>query len=210
MTFHEGDRWDDVILAVRCAEVPSDEDAWRQLWGRYQGLVGWRVIQTLPRALRDDAEDVVQEAFMRFRQVAVQYDPGKASLAGYLAVIAGSAARDWERMRRREVAGRVPLSPHGSEASTPGFDIDPRALLEEGRRLLASVANQRKRDVFEALLELKTPEVIAHELTVPISTVYRLQERYREWLAEVAASLLPGPKHAIKKSSGSDEKTGQR
>lgn len=188
----ERQRWADLILARRCSSYPTDEDAWQELWSRFQGLVGWRALQILPPEIRHEAEDVTQEVFIRFRDAASKYDPEEASLATFLALLARSTARDWERKRRRERAQTVRLAGEETIASAAGPEIHPDRLLAEGRKRLVTIRNANKRKLFSAFLELQTPDQVHVELRVPLSTAYRMYASYRAWLSELAGSVLAG------------------
>ena len=185
-------RLEDLILALRCSADPADEDAWYELWGQYQGLVGWRAAQTLPVGIRHEAEDVTQEVFIRFRKAVLNYDPERGSLATFLAILARSTARDWEKSRRGERNRTVGLPETDNLSSNGGIEADPDILLAEGRKRLPLIRNLRKRQAFEAFLALKTPDEVHTTLGVPLSSAYRLYDQYREWLTDLADSVLPG------------------
>jgi RNA polymerase sigma factor (sigma-70 family) len=200
------DRWEDRLLALRCSQVPVDDESWRGLWGRYKVLLEWRVKQTLPRALWGDAEDVVQEAFMRFHKGALGYDATKSSLGSYLVAIARNTAHDWEKRRRSERKKTIGLSDKvmnsegaaGTGHLSPEFelDLDREALLRVARSQLSQIRKPRTRKVFEAYLADKTPQQVKDEYRVPQSTVYNLYAKYEAWLKQVAESLFAGSQTA--------------
>lgn len=185
-------RWEDLILARRCATDPPDEDAWRDLVGRYQSLLWWRAAQVLPIEIRHEVDDVVQEVFLRFRKAAVKYDAATASLATFLVVLARSTARDWERRRRMERSRTVGPLDEANPSQATGPDADPARLLSEGRRRLDIIRNPRKRQIFQAFLDLQTPDQVHASLNTPLSTAYRLYEEFREWLTALSGSVIPG------------------
>jgi RNA polymerase sigma-70 factor (ECF subfamily) len=128
------------------------------------------ITQFLYRILREpaDVEDIVQEAFLQLWHRSEQYNPDKASPAGWLTLIARSRALDLIRRRR-------PGQP--AEGAEPSFqtDITLGLIQDESRaRVRAALLGlpQEQRDVIRmAFLGGMTHEQIAGTLHLPLGTV---------------------------------------
>lgn len=65
------------------------------------GPLVWSIARTYCRA-QHDAEDAVQEAFVKVWRAAPKYDPGIASEAAFVATVARNAVIDFRRRRPKE------------------------------------------------------------------------------------------------------------
>src|SRR5262245_23574396 len=143
------DAWEDDALVAAAAQ--GDSRAFRVLLDRWSP----RVHAFLARALanRADADDLVQETFVRAWHAAPRYQAG-GRFAAWLFRIAGNLAR--QELRRRRVRG--------------WFRGDPAAL--DGETILASLPAPRSFDPEGALHDTETRLVLARELA-------RLPDRQR-------------------------------
>jgi RNA polymerase sigma-70 factor (ECF subfamily) len=149
------------------------------------------VTQFLFRMLREpaDVEDVVQETFLQIWNRSHQYDPTKASPAGWLTLIARSRALD---LIRRRKPGRP-----GNEVE-PSFEYDMSLGLvqDESRQhvrdAMAKLPSEQREVIRLAFLGGLTHEQIAGILHVPLGTV---KTRIRLGLRRLK-HLLPGDDRA--------------
>jgi len=78
----------------------GDASAVRRALDAYSPLV-WSIARTYCRA-QHDAEDAVQEAFVKIWRAAPKYDPSIASEAAFVATVARNAVIDFRRRRPKE------------------------------------------------------------------------------------------------------------
>ncbi len=140
-----------------------------------------------------DAEDVVQEAFLRAWARRSAFDPRRAGIASWLWVIAHNAAVDTLRRRRSPVGlHRVPeellaIRPRPGEGAERGpTGREAREALQEALR---ATRNPKERAALEMrLLAGKTYATISRELQVPVGTVAGWVHRLRRRLARRLAA----------------------
>ena len=119
------------------------------------------------RFLRDpaDAEEIVQETFVRVWRHAGAYDPGRGSAATYIFTIARRLMIDRYRRRRPEGADPAPGSP------TTDGEVDQLLVRLEIRAALAALSeNHRQVLEFSYYGQLDQSEIAAL-LGVPVGTV---------------------------------------
>ena len=104
----------------------GDENAVAELYDRFGGLVFRVARQLLPT--NQEAEDAVQEIFVRLWQTAERFDPQRAKLVTWVMLIAKRHAID--RLRRKQVRP-TNLSLEGDPAGRPGVVEDSG--LKEGQ-----------------------------------------------------------------------------
>ena len=168
----------------------GDEDAVAELYDRFGSLVYKVARQLLPT--RAEAEDAVQEVFVRLWQTAERYDPRRAKLVTWVMLIARRHLID--RLRRNAVRGTpATFQPDGV---APGEQRTPEQKPQEDERngiLLQRIAElpQLQRIVIErAYLQGYTLREVSEQLEAPLGTVKsalsrglaRLRERARaDW-----------------------------
>jgi len=106
----------------------GDTEAFRTLVDRYSHKVfrlGYRMTSN-----EHDAEDVVQETFLRAYRALDQFE-SRADFGTWIFRIAANAALDLMRKRQRHEESRSPLDPGGSEDSPelPSADPTPERLM---------------------------------------------------------------------------------
>jgi RNA polymerase sigma-70 factor (ECF subfamily) len=158
-------------LLARCGL--GDRAAFRALYA----ATGPKLFGVALRILgnRGDAEEAVQEAFVKIWRGAGRFDAGRGSAAGWLVSIARNQAIDALRARRapaRDLAELPELADRGPtpEASALGAD--------ERRRIagcLGELPPDRAAAVRGAYLEGWSYEELAHRFDVPLNTM-------RTWL----------------------------
>jgi len=149
----------------------DDEEAIDALYTRFGGLVYRMATQALSTPA--DAEDAVQEIFVRLWRTAGRFDPERAALATWVMLITRRFLVD--RLRRARVRGR-PASL--VEAwSPPASGRDPEATVELGERFGAVMKRietlpELQRDVLKrAYLRGQTLREIGEELNRPLGTI---------------------------------------
>ena len=178
----------DWVLMHRVAA--GEEEAVAELYERFGTLVYKVARQLLPT--RAEAEDAVQEVFVRLWQTADRYDPRRAKLVTWVMLIARRHLID--RLRRNAVRG----TPTSIRQDGTGDDSVPRPdyKTQEDERncsLLQRIAElpELQRVVIErAYLQGYTLREVSEQLEAPLGTVKsalsrglaRLRERAKaEW-----------------------------
>jgi RNA polymerase sigma-70 factor (ECF subfamily) len=178
----------DWLLMSRAAS--GDEAAVAELYDRFGSLVYKVARQLLPT--RAEAEDAVQEIFIRLWQTADRYDPRRAKLVTWVMLIARRHLID--RLRRNAVRGTTTMlrAETPESAGEPGPDSKPQEN-ERNVRLLARIAElpDLQRVVIErAYLQGYTLREVSEQLEAPLGTIKsalsrglgRLRERARaDW-----------------------------
>lgn len=178
----------DWLLMSRAAS--GDEAAVAELYDRFGSLVYKVARQLLPT--RAEAEDAVQEIFIRLWQTADRYDPRRAKLVTWVMLIARRHLID--RLRRNAVRGKTTAlrSETPESAEEPGPDRKPQET-ERNVRLLERIAElpELQRVVIErAYLQGYTLREVSEQLEAPLGTIKsalsrglgRLRERARaDW-----------------------------
>lgn len=109
---------DEAELALRLRQ--RDEPALRELYDRLSGNVYALALQML--GSREDAQEIVQDAFVNLYNSAHRFDPSRGSLRAYLYTIARNACRMRLRARRSRPVAKSEIDLH--EADTP-FAAEP-------------------------------------------------------------------------------------
>jgi RNA polymerase sigma factor (sigma-70 family) len=176
----------DAVLAARARD--GDVGAFEELTARYRDIafrVAWLVVRS-----RGDAEDAVQDAFVKAYYAMPRFRPGAPFRPWILRIVANEARNRVRSASRREgLAARIAASEAVDAAPSP-----ERAVLEraEAEALLSSLERLPERDrlvlayrfLFE-LSEVETAEVLGVRPGTVKSRLSRALVRLR---AEVAAS----------------------
>jgi len=149
----------------------DDEASIAELYDRFAPLVYRMAFQTMPT--RADAEDVVQEVFVRLWRTADRFDPKRAALVTWVMLIARRHMVD--RLRRYQSR----LSPATlDEGWTPPSDQDtPIMGMEQDERYAAvlrrveMLPELQQIVVKRAYLSGQTLKQIGMELGVPLGTI---------------------------------------
>ena len=168
----------------------GDEDAVAELHDRFGALVYKVARQLLPT--RAEADDAVQEVFVRLWQTADRYDPRRAKLVTWVMLIARRHLID--RLRRNAVRpgmATIEDDPPGTR-DDPGPDWHP--LREERnvhlRQRIAELPELQRLVIERAYLQGFTLREVSEQLEAPLGTVKsalsrglaRLRERSRsDW-----------------------------
>ncbi len=170
----------------------GDEEAVGELYDRFSSLVYKVARQLLPT--QAEAEDAIQEIFVRLWQTADRYDPRRAKLVTWVMLIARRHLID--RLRRSAV--RPDISALEADVPSRGDEAGPGASgerTERFERLLARIAElpELQRIVIErAYLQGFTLREVSEQLDAPLGTIKsalsrgltRLRERSSNDLAK--------------------------
>ena len=161
---------EDWMLMQAVAE--GDESAIDTLYDRFGTFVYRCVCQALSN--RAEAEDAVQEIFVRLWKTADRYDPSRAKLVTWVMLIAKRHAIDG--LRRKQVRP-TNLSLEGDPAGRPGV-IEEGSLKEgrdEQRQLLLDRIGElpalQQEVLTRAYLQGFTLREVAEQLDAPLGTV---------------------------------------
>lgn len=137
-----------------------------------------------------DAEEVVQETFLRAWRSAAAYDPGRATVAGWLLAITRNLCVDELRRRRRRlpaaaIEDAAPLAADDRTDSVAERAIDA----ERVRAALASLPGEQRSAIELVYYHGLTSSEVGRLLGVPAPTV---RSRLRLGLLKLAGILSPG------------------
>ena len=182
-----GDQGDqDLDLMRRVAE--NQPEAVGELYDRFGSLVYRLAFQAMPT--RAEAEDAVQEVFVRLWRTAGRYDPKRAALVTWVMLISRRHLVDkLRRTRARIKASSLDSGQHG-EAAASGL---PSRLERDERyavllKRIDALPDLQKTVVLRAYLGGQTLRQIGDELGTPLGTIksalsralVRLRERASE------------------------------
>lgn len=162
----------DVDLDLMQRVAANEPEAVAELYDRFGSLVYRLAYQAMPT--RADAEDAVQEIFVRLWRTAGRYDPKRAALVTWVMLISRRHLVD--RLRRAKARVRPSaLDERQQQAATdgalPGLNVerDERmaALLQRINRL----PELQRTVVTRAYLGGQTLRQIGEELNTPIGTI---------------------------------------
>jgi RNA polymerase sigma-70 factor (ECF subfamily) len=144
-----------------------------------------------------DAEEVVTDAFVQAWSAAGNFDPARASVAGWLSMIARTRALDRLRSRKRrarvveeaasaapgEERTAVPLGSMGAPADVHAEQMDLRARVSQS---LASLPENQRRVIELAFYGGLSHSEIAATLNEPLGTV---KTRVRSAMSKLRSTL---------------------
>ncbi|MCA9300485.1 MAG: sigma-70 family RNA polymerase sigma factor [Phycisphaerales bacterium] len=187
---------EDADLALMRGVASDDQASIEALYDRFGSLVYRMAYQSMPT--RADAEDAVQEIFVRLWRTAGRYDPKRAALVTWVMLISRRHLVD--RLRRARARVRPAALEDGMSASAAsdgmgaasgiaglaGMERDERfaALMER----VQALPELQRTVVIRAYLGGQTLRQIGEELNTPLGTVksalsralVRLRERSEE------------------------------
>jgi RNA polymerase sigma-70 factor (ECF subfamily) len=177
----------DLDLMQRVAT--GDESAVGELYDRFGGLVYRGARQLLPSDA--EAEDAVQEVFLRLWRTAERFDPGRAKLVTWVMLITRRHVID--RIRRAAVRHKPSTLTANNEAATnPESSLASKS--ERNQQLLACLAAlpEMQRSVIErAYLQGHTLREVSAQLDMPLGTVKSALSRGLARLRTNASGDLP-------------------
>ncbi len=177
-------------LALMRRVAASEEAAVAELYDRFGSLVYRMAYQAMPT--RAEAEDAVQEVFVRLWRTAHRFDPKRAALVTWVMLISRRHLVDKLRRTRARVKASsldecTPIpTPSATPAATAGLEHDERfgTLIER----INALPELQRLVVTRAYLGGQTLRQIGEELNTPLGTVksalsralVRLRERSGE------------------------------
>lgn len=159
----------DLMLMRRVAH--GDEVAMSELYDRFVGLVFKASRQVL--SSRAEADDAVQETFVRLWQTADRFDPGRARLVTWVMLITRRHLID--RLRRKGArpeqlgldSSMESLGPVTGPPKQPGGDHDIEIL----RRRVAELPELQRVVIERTYLQGFTLREVSEQLNAPLGTV---------------------------------------
>lgn len=179
---------DDADLALMRRVATDEHAAVEDLYDRFGSLVYRMAYQAMPT--RADAEDAVQEIFVRLWRTAKRYDPKRAALVTWVMLISRRHLVD--KLRRSQARVKASsLEPGQGESPRNPADVSRLESDERFSVLLERVAllpELQRTVVMRAYLGGQTLRQIGEELNTPIGTIksalsralVRLRERTNE------------------------------
>ncbi|MDX1501786.1 MAG: sigma-70 family RNA polymerase sigma factor [Thermoanaerobaculia bacterium] len=147
----------------------GDQGAFAQLFDRHGAVVLGVLTRLLRR--REEAEEVLQEAFLQAWEQAGRYRPRRATPRGWLLMMARARAID--RLRSREARTRREREYPAPAAADPDAPAALEAAEREStvRQALGSLPDEQRRCIELAFYEGLTHTGIAERLEEPLGTV---------------------------------------
>lgn len=185
---------DALDLALMRRVAANDEEAVALLYDRFGSLVFRMAFQAMPT--RAEAEDAVQEIFVRLWRTADRYDPGRAALVTWVMLISRRHLVDKLRRSRARVKATSLDSASSPETAEVPQQIQPSGIERDERmdslmKRIQTLPELQKTVVLRAYLGGQTLRQIGEELDTPLGTIksalsralVRLRERGSEELA---------------------------
>lgn len=177
----------DVDLELMRQVSRGEEEAVGALYDRFGSLVYRMAYQTMPT--RAEAEDAVQEVFVRLWATAHRFDPKKAALVTWVMLITRRHLVD--RLRRARARVRPTALDEKQQLAAPA---QPQGRMERDERFvalmnkIATLPELQRTVVIRAYLGGQTLRQIGEELNTPLGTIksalsralIRLRERVSE------------------------------
>jgi RNA polymerase sigma-70 factor, ECF subfamily len=157
--------------ALMAAYVRKEPDATRRLYDRYASRIYGLGLFLLRN--NTDAEDLVQDTFLKIWRMGSGFDPVRGSLDGWILLIARTLAIDL--LRHRSVEARKlssqPKVPEASDETGPEWHAEVADLFQRATEALAQLP-QRQRSVLElTYLGQRSTKEAAELLGIPRGTV---------------------------------------
>jgi RNA polymerase sigma-70 factor, ECF subfamily len=177
----------DLELMQRVAR--NDEKAVAELYDRFGSLVFRMAFQSLPS--RAEADDAVQEVFVRLWKTAARYDPTRAALVTWVMLISrrhlvDKLRRSKARIRATSLDNAPSVGPVAPELDLSRMEQDERFVTLVHR--IQTLPELQRTVVTRAYLGGQTLRQIGEELNTPLGTIksalsralVRLRERAGE------------------------------
>ncbi len=162
----------DIDLDLMQRVAAGDQGAVEELYDRFGSLVYRLAYQQMPT--RADAEDAVQEIFVRLWRTADRYDPKRAALVTWVMLLSRRHLVD--RLRRAKARVK-PSALDEQQTQRAGLDPVPGSGLESDERFAAlreriqQLPELQRTVVVRAYLGGQTLRQIGEELDTPIGTI---------------------------------------
>ncbi len=161
-----------VDLSLMKGVAANDPAAIAMLYDRFSSLVYRMAYQILPS--RSDAEDAVQEVFIRLWRTADRFDPNRAALVTWVMLITRRFLVD--RLRRSRSALRPAVldekqSMVAAGASGVGFSAEQQERMAALMKRIDQLPELQRVVVVRAYLNGQTLRQIGEELNTPLGTI---------------------------------------
>lgn len=190
MPSNESQHDQDLALMRRVAS--SNQQAAEELYDRFAPLVYRLAFQAMPT--RADAEDAVQEIFVRLWRTADRYDPKRAALVTWVMLISRRHLVDRLRRTRARVKATALDEKQAESMGTwpsqsEGMERDERFQELMGR--VNKLPELQRTVVLRAYLGGQTLRQIGEELNTPLGTIKSALSRALVRLRERAPGTMP-------------------
>lgn len=170
----------------------DEEGAVEEMYDRFGSLVYRMAYQAMPT--RADADDAVQEVFVRLWKTAERFDPKRAALVTWVMLITRRHLVDrLRRKRARITTGAIEESTVRDtrrETEYIGFGLERNERFGEVMDRIAELPELQQRVVTRAYLGGQTLRQISEELDTPLGTVKSALSRALVRLRERAGKEL--------------------
>lgn len=175
---------DEELLVLSCGQNQDAFEALMRSWTARLYSLTWRILRD-----RQQAEEVVQDAFFRIWNKACAYDPGKGRASSWMFSIVHRLALDRLRSNRARGAHLAIPSDELSRLARARDDGDPWQKL--GMEAALAALNEAQRQVvLMAYYEGLSREEMAQRLAEPLGTV---KTRLRDALAKLRKNFVVPP-----------------
>ncbi len=137
-----------------------------------------------------DAEDLVQDTFLKVWRTGAAFDPRRGSLDGWVLLTARSLAIDLLRRRTLETR-KLSSLPSGTESEEPGpeWHAEQRDLIERVRKAMEGLPQRQRSAVALAYFGERSSTQVAESQGIPPGTV---KSRIRAGIATLRRTLGEG------------------
>jgi RNA polymerase sigma-70 factor, ECF subfamily len=163
------------------------------LYDRHSGLVYGLALKVLGNP--QEAEDLTQDIFLNLTKNA-SYDPKRASLRTFLAILTRSRAIDRIRSRNTAQSLFTRLRPHELENNSPLETAFQNEQSEQVQAALAQLSEQQQQLIRMAYYDGLSQSQIAAQLQMPLGTVktrtrqslIQLRQRLAQYIQSLSSS----------------------
>jgi RNA polymerase sigma-70 factor (ECF subfamily) len=181
---------------IRRALDQKDESAYAELLNRYRESVYYMIFKMSGN--KDDADDLVMEAFTRAFNKLHQYEP-KYAFSTWLFRIATNVTIDFLRKKKNENTIYLSNKPEGSDVELEGMiksnspDPEDMSIKKQKIQIIRQVVDKLKPKYKELIIlfyyEEMSHEEISKKLNLPIGTIKAQLFRARELMLQLLKNL---------------------
>lgn len=181
---------------IRRALDQKDESAYAELLNRYRESVYYMIFKMSGN--KDDADDLVMEAFTRAFNKLHQYEP-KYAFSTWLFRIATNVTIDFLRKKKNENTIYLSNKPEGSDVELEGMiktnspDPEDMSIKKQKNQIIRQVVDKLKPKYKELIIlfyyEEMSHEEISKKLNLPIGTIKAQLFRARELMLQLLKNL---------------------
>lgn len=186
------------LLLQLIAEVAQGD---KSAFARLYGLTHAKLLGVALRILRDraQAEDVLQESYLKIWRHAANYDPTIASPMTWMATIVRHGAIDAVRKRQIEAAGgEDEIAAVASNDPDPVEEIHLARLRPKALAAFARLPEDKRRLIMLAYLRDRSRQELSTRLGVPANTI---KTHLRRALLELRGTMFASTETAIPRAS---------